>query len=130
MEAINKATIAIEIKSLSSSWSKWLSESESRPDPIEYIWLILIVAIEYLRKKDNYKVIETIVKHAQGLVYSLLYLMPSTYQKDNFQAIVGLFLEAQGYMLPQHKKLEVVGRTRFDGSYWEPCDTWARSKEV
>jgi hypothetical protein len=32
--------------------------------------------------------------------------MPSTYQKDSFQAIVGLFLEAQGYPLPQHTKLK------------------------
>jgi hypothetical protein len=31
---------------------------------------------------------ETIVKHAQRLVYSLLYLMPSTYQKDSLQAAV------------------------------------------
>jgi hypothetical protein len=47
---------------------------------------------------------ETIVKHAQGLVYSLL--MPSTCQKDSLQAIVGLFLEAQGYPLSQHTKLK------------------------
>jgi hypothetical protein len=58
------------------------------------------------RKKKNYKVMETIVKHAHWLVYSLLHLMPSTYQKDSFQAIVGLFLEAQGYPLPQHTKLK------------------------
>lgn len=49
---------------------------------------------------------ETIVKHAQGLVYSLLHLMPSTYQKNSLQAILGLFLEAQGYPLPQHTKLK------------------------
>ncbi len=30
--------------------------------------------------------------------------MPSQYQKDNLQAMLGLFLEAQGYPLPQHSK--------------------------
>ena len=44
----------------------------------------------------------TIVEHAQGLVYSLLCLMPSTYQKVSLNAMLGLFLEAQGHPLPQH----------------------------
>jgi hypothetical protein len=44
---------------------------------------------------------ETIVEHAQRLVYSLLCLMPSMYQKASLNAILGLFLEAQGYPLPQ-----------------------------
>jgi hypothetical protein len=39
---------------------------------------------------------ETIVEHAQGLVYSLLCLMPSAYQKASLNAMLGLFLEAQG----------------------------------
>jgi hypothetical protein len=34
---------------------------------------------------------ETIVVHAQGLVYSLLCLVPSLYQKDSFKALMGLF---------------------------------------
>jgi hypothetical protein len=46
-------------------------------------------------------IMETIVKHAQGLVYSLLCLMPSSYQKASLNAMLGLFLEAQGYPLPQ-----------------------------
>ncbi len=45
---------------------------------------------------------ETIAKHAQGLVYSLLCLMPSLYQKASLNALMGLFLEAQGHALPQH----------------------------
>jgi hypothetical protein len=39
---------------------------------------------------------ETILAHAQQLVYTLLSLMPSQYQRDNLQALLGLFLEAQG----------------------------------
>jgi hypothetical protein len=38
---------------------------------------------------------ETIVLHAQGLVYSLLCLMP-VYQQASFNALMGLFLKAQG----------------------------------
>ena len=47
---------------------------------------------------------ETILAHAQQLVYTLLSLMPSQYQRDNLQAMLGLFLEAQGHPLPQHSK--------------------------
>ena len=49
---------------------------------------------------------ETIVEHAQGLVYSLLCLMPSVYQKASFNALMGLFLEAQGHPLPQHTQVK------------------------
>ncbi|MDV2996345.1 MAG: hypothetical protein N4J56_008006 [Chroococcidiopsis sp. SAG 2025] len=49
---------------------------------------------------------ETIVEYAQGLVYSLLCLMPSTYQKASLNALFGLFLEAQGYPLPQHTQVK------------------------
>ncbi len=47
---------------------------------------------------------ESILAHAQGLVYTLLSLMPSTYQKQNLEAMFGLFLEAQGHPLPQYSK--------------------------
>jgi hypothetical protein len=47
---------------------------------------------------------EAILAHAQQLVYTLLSLMPSQYQRDNLQAMLGLFLEAQGHPLPQHSK--------------------------
>lgn len=49
---------------------------------------------------------ETIVEHAQGLVYSLLGLMPSGYQKASLNAMLGLFLEAQGHPLPQHTQVK------------------------
>ncbi|XGW00917.1 MAG: hypothetical protein ACAF41_33645 (plasmid) [Leptolyngbya sp. BL-A-14] len=45
---------------------------------------------------------ETILQHAQGLVYSLLCLMPSAYQKASLKALLGLFLDAQGHALPAH----------------------------
>ena len=44
---------------------------------------------------------ETILKHAQGLVYALLHLMPSPYQHASLSSLLGLFLEAQGHPLPQ-----------------------------
>ncbi|NJM73407.1 MAG: hypothetical protein HC862_26620 [Scytonema sp. RU_4_4] len=34
--------------------------------------------------------------YAQELVYTLKELMPTQYQKDNLEAMLGLFLEAQG----------------------------------
>ena len=37
-------------------------------------------------------------------VDTLLSLMPSVYQQENLEAILGLFLEAQGYPLPEHSK--------------------------
>jgi len=49
---------------------------------------------------------ETIVQHAQGLVYSLLCLMPSAYQKASLNAMLGLFLEAQGHPLPQQTQVK------------------------
>ncbi len=41
---------------------------------------------------------------AQELVYNLKDLMPTRYQKDNLEAMLGLFLEAQGHPLPEHSK--------------------------
>ena len=46
----------------------------------------------------------SILAHAQSLVYTLLSLMPSVYQQENLETMLGLFLEAQGYPLPQHSK--------------------------
>lgn len=40
--------------------------------------------------------------HAQELVYTLSELMPTHYQKQNLEAMFGLFLEAQGHPLPEH----------------------------
>ena len=40
--------------------------------------------------------------HAQELVYNLSELMSSSYQKENLEAMLGLFLEAQGHPLPEY----------------------------
>lgn len=40
----------------------------------------------------------------QELVYNLKDLMPTHYQKENLEAMLGLFLEAQGHPLPEHSK--------------------------
>nr|WP_082209934.1 hypothetical protein [Fischerella sp. PCC 9605] len=42
--------------------------------------------------------------HAQNLVYTLKELMPTQYQKDNLEAMLALFLEAQGQPLPEHSQ--------------------------
>lgn len=47
---------------------------------------------------------EKILAHAQQLVYTLLSLMPSQYQRENLEAMLGLFLEDLGHPLPQHSK--------------------------
>ncbi|MEO0843103.1 MAG: hypothetical protein AAF063_29965 [Cyanobacteria bacterium J06643_5] len=44
--------------------------------------------------------------HAQELVYTLKDLMPTQYQKENLEAMLGLFLEAQGHPLPEHSKIK------------------------
>ncbi len=49
---------------------------------------------------------ETIVEYAQQLVYSLLCLMPSVYQKASLKALFGLFLEAQGHPLPAQTQIK------------------------
>lgn len=46
----------------------------------------------------------SILAHAQNLVYTLLSLMPSVYQQENLEAMLGLFLSAQGYPIPEHSK--------------------------
>jgi hypothetical protein len=61
---------------------------------------------------------ETIVENAQLLVYSLLALMPSPYQKASLEAQLGLFLEAQGHPLPQHTQLKSASSlSRFLNQY-------------
>src|SRR5690349_8238529 len=44
--------------------------------------------------------------HAQNLVYTLKELMPTHYQKDNLEAMLTLFLEAQGQPLPEHSQIK------------------------
>lgn len=69
---------------------------------------------------------ETILAHAQQLVYTLLSLMPSQYQRDNLQALLGLFLEAQGHPLPQHSKTKSSSAlSRFLNTY-----SWSTRKLI
>jgi hypothetical protein len=64
---------------------------------------------------------ETILEHAQGLVYSLLCLMPSQYQKQSLEALLGLFLEAQGAPLPQRTPMKSASAlSRFLNHYQWP----------
>ena len=46
------------------------------------------------------------LQHAQGLVYSLLCLMPSHYQKASLKALFARFLCEQGHALPEHTPLK------------------------
>ena len=47
---------------------------------------------------------ETILAHAHTLMYTILALMPSRYQRDNLEAMLGLFLAADGKPLPHYSK--------------------------
>lgn len=61
---------------------------------------------------------ETILVHAQAIVYTLLDLMPTPNQRDSLQAMLGLFLEAQGHPLPQHSPIKSPGAlSRFLNQY-------------
>ncbi|MBV8884135.1 MAG: transposase [Chroococcidiopsidaceae cyanobacterium CP_BM_RX_35] len=44
----------------------------------------------------------TILSQAQALVSELQTLMPSIYQQNSLQALLGLFLQGQGFPLPEH----------------------------
>ncbi len=56
--------------------------------------------------------------HAQALVYSLLDLMPSPYQRDSLQALLGVFLEAKGHPLPQQSQIKsAAALSRFLNKY-------------
>jgi hypothetical protein len=44
--------------------------------------------------------------HAQELVYQLLEVMPSSYQRQSLNAFLELFLRAQGTPLPEHSQLK------------------------
>jgi hypothetical protein len=74
---------------------------------------------------------ETIAKHAQALVYSLLNLMPSIYQKDSLNTILGLFLEAQGHPLPQHTEVKSASSlSRFLNHYlWSTRSVWCSTRK-
>ena len=59
----------------------------------------------------------SILAHAQQLVYTLLSLMPSQYQRENLEAMLGLFLEAQGHPLPQHSIRQICQRLKSVSQY-------------
>ena len=64
---------------------------------------------------------ETILQHAQGLVYSLHCLMPSIYQKASLQALLALFLDQQGHVLPEHTPVKSASSlSRFLNHYSWP----------
>ena len=46
------------------------------------------------------------LRPAQTLVYSLISLMRSVYQKASLKAILGLFLNAQGHALPEQTQVK------------------------
>jgi hypothetical protein len=61
---------------------------------------------------------ESILAHAQGLVYTLLNLMPTLYQQESLQTLMGLFLEAQGHPLPEHSRAKSASAlSRFLNEY-------------
>ena len=58
------------------------------------------------------------LQHAQGLVCSLISLMPSVYQKASLKAVLGLFLEAEGHALPEHTQVKSASSlSRFFNRY-------------
>ena len=64
---------------------------------------------------------ETILQNAQGLVYSLVSLMPSVYQKASLQAMLGLFLSESGHALPAHTQVKSASAlSRFLNHYQWP----------
>lgn len=46
------------------------------------------------------------LQHAQRLVYSLISIMPSVYQKASLKAVLGLCLDTQGHALPEHTQVK------------------------
>jgi hypothetical protein len=56
---------------------------------------------KHLEKQEK---METILANAQQVVSTLSSLMPTPYQKDNLEAMLALFLEAQGHPIPEHSK--------------------------
>ena len=58
------------------------------------------------------------LQHAQTLVYSLISIMPSVYQKASLKAVLGLFLDEQGHKLPEHTQVKSASSlSRFFNRY-------------
>lgn len=61
---------------------------------------------------------KTMLHHAQKLVYNLISLMPSTYQKASLEAVLALFLDEQGHALPEHTQVKSASSlSRFFNHY-------------
>ncbi|WP_373525977.1 hypothetical protein [Nostoc sp.] len=64
---------------------------------------------------------EIILAHAHTLMYTILALMPTRYQRDNLEAMLGLFLAADGKPLPHYSKsFSVSALSRFLNTYKWP----------
>jgi hypothetical protein len=61
---------------------------------------------------------DTILGHARVLVYSLISLMPSPYQKASFEAMMGLFLSESGHALPQQTSVKSPSSLRSAVYMW------------
>ena len=62
-----------------------------------------------------------ILSQAQALVSGLQTLMPSIYQQDSLQALLGLFLEGQGIPLPENCETKSASAlSRFLNKYQWP----------
>jgi hypothetical protein len=60
----------------------------------------------------------TILSYAQGIIYSLMQLMPSRYQQNSLRALLGLFLSATGHSLPEHSQtVSASALSRFLNQY-------------
>ncbi|MGB3668755.1 MAG: hypothetical protein WA783_09985 [Phormidesmis sp.] len=58
------------------------------------------------------------LQHGQTLVYSLISLMPSVYQKASLKAVLGLFVDEQGHALPDHTQIKSASSlSRFFNRY-------------
>ncbi len=69
---------------------------------------------------------ETLLAHAQGVVYTLVSLMPTLYQQESLQTLFGLFLQAQGHPLPQHTRAKSASAlSRFFNEY-----NWSTKKVI
>jgi hypothetical protein len=73
-----------------------------------------------------------ILAHAQELIYHLLEAMPSPYQRQSLQALLELFLRAQGSPLPEHSKLKSPSAlSRFLNVYrWSVREVIRRLREA
>ena len=66
------------------------------------------------------------LQHAQALVYSLIALMPSIYQKASLQAVLGIFLDENGHCLPAHTQVKSPSSlSRFFNHY-----TWSTRQVI